>query len=87
MKPGTPHLVIVNYTSQTNRTPISSYDSSVANFRSCRNPEGRMAKPMSQQLREQVYLFLRSDIARPLVKWICAVSQNQFFSLIYYLLN
>lgn len=45
MKLGTPHLVIVNYTSQTNRTPISSYDSSVANFRSCRNPEGRMAKP------------------------------------------
>lgn len=45
MKPGTPHLVIVNYTSPTNRTPVSSFDSSVANFRSCRNPEGRMAKP------------------------------------------
>uniref|UniRef100_A0A5K3EJ85 Kringle domain-containing protein n=1 Tax=Mesocestoides corti TaxID=53468 RepID=A0A5K3EJ85_MESCO len=43
--PGTPHLVIVNYTSPTNRTPLSSFESSVANFRSCRNPEGRMAKP------------------------------------------
>ncbi|KAH9277864.1 Plasminogen [Echinococcus granulosus] len=45
LKPGTPYLVIVNYTSPTNRTPVSSFALSVVNFRSCRNPEGRMAKP------------------------------------------
>ncbi|KAM7533029.1 hypothetical protein Aperf_G00000119698 [Anoplocephala perfoliata] len=44
-EPGMLHLVIVNYTSVNNYTMVSNFDSSVANFRSCRNPGGRMAKP------------------------------------------
>ncbi|KAM3183635.1 hypothetical protein ACTXT7_009970 [Hymenolepis weldensis] len=44
-KPGQPQLVFIKYNSPTNRTLVPLFDSSVENFRSCRNPGGKMAKP------------------------------------------